>query len=139
MAKILVVEDSHLWKHLALKALGDEHDLTIVGTRTEAEAALECEHFDLVVLDLSLPDSDRKKTFAALAGTYYLHGLPIQSIKGVPVLIVSGAEQDQEYPPLVLYENKKNLADFDTYRAKVNTLLAQGKAYQALPADEPDG
>lgn len=58
MAKLLLIEDDHtlgLSLRLALTAQG--HVVTVVPTLTAARAAL-CATFDLVLLDLGLPDGD---------------------------------------------------------------------------------
>lgn len=86
VAHVLLVEDDEPYRHLLERALGRTSKLrvvvTSVGTRRAAEQVLALKPFDLVLLDLSLPDS---------------HG--VDSVIGVvrvapdtPVIVLSGRE-----------------------------------------------
>ena len=58
MSEILLVEDSPEFQLLVKKSLGDGQRLTTVGTAAEARRALAEKRFDLVILDITLPDGD---------------------------------------------------------------------------------
>lgn len=58
MHKILLVEDSIEIHELIRCALGASHDLTIVSSVFNAKEAIQSHQFDLVVVDLNLPDGD---------------------------------------------------------------------------------
>ena len=56
---VLIVEDSAEVRNLVAKAIAkDGHDLTTAANASEADALLDRTSFDLVILDLGLPDGD---------------------------------------------------------------------------------
>jgi two-component system phosphate regulon response regulator PhoB len=58
MASILVVEDSFESRNLIKTALAKEHSITEVETITEARSQIETTKFDLILLDVNLPDGN---------------------------------------------------------------------------------
>jgi len=58
MWKILLVEDSLDVAERVAEALGDDFDVTTVRTAREGGARARETHFDLVMLDVALPDGD---------------------------------------------------------------------------------
>ena len=65
--KILVAEDNFINQKLALRLLEKRgHQVTIASTGSEALAALEDERFDLVLMDLQMPEVDGLAATAAI-------------------------------------------------------------------------
>ena len=58
MARVLVIEDSIEAQKLVEVALKGIHDLEYAGSLAEARKALRDSEYDLVLLDLTLPDGD---------------------------------------------------------------------------------
>jgi len=56
--KILLVEDSKHIQHLVPVALGKDFDVAIAGCAEEAFKMVESSNFDLILLDVQLPDMD---------------------------------------------------------------------------------
>jgi len=59
---ILLIDDDEEDRLLLRSALGDVFDLVEVGTIVDGLAMMAQARFDLVLLDLTLPDSDREHT-----------------------------------------------------------------------------
>lgn len=70
--------------------LETEANLTSVSTLHEAKEVLEKQQFDLIILDLLLPDG---------SGTQLL---PVLAEKKFPVIVYSNTELDQEYSKYVV-------------------------------------
>ena len=75
--KILVIDDSPIHREAAKKQLGQEHDLTVVGTYDEAQALLGYEQwddksdrhdFEVVLCDLLMPASGQMQSSFELVG-----------------------------------------------------------------------
>jgi len=85
--KILLVEDNpgdvKLMEHL-LKKASFRHDLYISDSLYEAFEKLRSDHFDLVLLDLSLPDSTGFKTLTTLIDTF----------PKTPVVVLTGVNNE---------------------------------------------
>jgi DNA-binding response OmpR family regulator len=79
--KVLIVEDSLEIRILVESALAGL-DLRFAGTLAEAYSALESQKWDLLLLDLSLPDGDGMKLLATLPKD--------QTGESIPVFILSG-------------------------------------------------
>jgi DNA-binding response OmpR family regulator len=68
MLKILLVEDSEESKDLVLRALEGAFDVHWVGTILAAKSILQTQTFDLLLLDLGLPDGDGFQFFSEIKG-----------------------------------------------------------------------
>jgi len=86
--KILLVEDnsadSRLLRELLKNITTAEFDLTLVGRLREAAARLGSERFDIVLTDLSLPDSHGLEAFRVLH----------KAAPAVPVVVLSGVDDE---------------------------------------------
>lgn len=59
MAKILIVEDDTFLQGLTVSRLQkDGHDVAVASTGTEADAQIAKTEFDVILLDLMLPEKD---------------------------------------------------------------------------------
>ncbi len=58
MARILVVEDTPEIQKIIKYTLGSQHNLTIADTISKAESKLEKDIFDIILLDVVLPDGN---------------------------------------------------------------------------------
>lgn len=89
LPSVLHVEDEKEMRDVVAKVLADEAKITSVETIKLAREKLEKEKFDLVILDLLLPDG---------------HGaelLSIMSRKHLPVVVFSSVELDRDYAKYV--------------------------------------
>ncbi len=83
MMRILIVEDDSLIADAIRRALElDKHAADIVGSAEQARAALQAESFDLVVLDIGLPDEN---------GMQLLKGMR-RAGQNMPVLILTARD-----------------------------------------------
>ena len=86
--KILLVEDDPGDVYYFKELVSDETDvdemLKTVGTLSEAVNILKVEHFDLVIMDLGLPDSIGIQTFKALHARF----------PDVPILVLTGMDDE---------------------------------------------
>ncbi|MBI2297787.1 MAG: response regulator [Armatimonadetes bacterium] len=82
--RVLVVEDDHAMAHLVMRAMEREgHTVTTVHCAIDAGNALAAGEFELVVLDLFLPDGD------GLAVCNQL-----REVHDVPVLMISSLDAE---------------------------------------------
>lgn len=81
---MLVVEDNAEMRILVEAAL-DEYQLTFSSTLKEAKEALNRKRFELILLDLGLPDGDGLKFLAELSAQV--------ETKDIPVIILSGKSE----------------------------------------------
>ncbi len=124
-AKILHVEDDEGVLQVISASLGDGVDITGAGTIAEARQKLDAEHFDLVILDLSLPDG---------SGASLLCDIPANTA----IVIFSAYEIDDDLASRVhaaLTKTKtsevsiaKLIASLTFERSKQNDLIKQGAA-----------
>jgi PAS domain S-box-containing protein len=85
--RVLHVEDDADLVKVLGASLGDRASITAVGTLAEAKKALAASKFDLVVLDLVLPDG---------SGTELLRDLNRPDAEPTPVIVLSAREADDE-------------------------------------------
>jgi two-component system cell cycle response regulator len=78
--RVLLVEDEAGDAHLVNIKLGRRFYLTWIQSLNEAQRCLEASPFDVLLLDLSLPDSE------GLATVHNAHGM----VKGIPIVVLSG-------------------------------------------------
>lgn len=84
MRTVLVIEDNAEMRILVEAAL-DEYQLAFSATLKEAKENLRGQRFDLILLDLGLPDGDGLKFLAEISGQ--------PQSKDVPVIILSGKSE----------------------------------------------
>lgn len=86
---ILLVEDSATSRQMVTfwlaGGLGIDHELTIGTTLRESLDACQSHSFDLIILDLNLPDSEGLDTFRAIRG----------ATGNTPIVIMSGDAHDE--------------------------------------------
>ena len=82
---ILLIEDAPDYQLLIRTALEKEYNLTVVGTGNSGLALLSQSEFDLVIVDIVLPDSDGYKICREIRD----HSLN----KNVPIIFVSSKDQ----------------------------------------------
>ncbi|MES2802015.1 MAG: response regulator transcription factor [Bdellovibrionota bacterium] len=80
MQKLLLVEDNEVMRALAANIL-KEFSLSMATTLKEAQALMQSNTFDLILLDIGLPDGD---------GLTFLNHLSNASGAQTPVIIISG-------------------------------------------------
>ena len=85
-ARILHVEDEPDVRNIVNGIIGNSYQLTAASTLAEAKILLEREDFDLVILDLGLPDGSGISLLPILAG----------SRPRIPVVLFSAREVDAE-------------------------------------------
>ncbi len=111
--RLLLVEDSRTAVKMVEGLLAEEEekrdirfDLSIAGSLGEAEAALSCGAFDLILLDLTLPDSHGLHTVEAI----------VEVAPRTPVVVLTSTADEQ----LGLQALKRGAQDFlvkdETYR-----------------------
>jgi len=82
--RILLVEDNFsLTEYVSECLAGEDHCVDVVGTVSEAEAAIYTIPYDVLILDLGLPDGD---------GLDFLKGIRAAG-KHVPVLVLTGRDK----------------------------------------------
>lgn len=82
--KILVVEDALDYQLIIQSALNEDYELTMATTGQEAFQALEQKNFDLILLDIILPDQDGYQICAMLRGN--------EKTTNVPIIFVTSKE-----------------------------------------------
>ena len=88
MAKILCVEDSDEVQIILKTTLGAEHEVRLCFTISEARRILAEDLYDLIVLDINLPDGDGLRYCSELkASPLFL---------SIPVFVLSGKKSIQE-------------------------------------------
>jgi two-component system alkaline phosphatase synthesis response regulator PhoP len=76
-SKILLIEDAPDCQLLVKEALARSSDVRIASSLGEARALLGTERFELIILDLSLPDGDGMEFFSRLQGAAAVDGTPV--------------------------------------------------------------
>jgi len=79
MAKVLLVEDDIPLQELYAKALEIDHQVSVAASSAEAIKLIDNTHFDLIVMDLNLPDAP---------GTNILKHVQAQSEASRPRIVV---------------------------------------------------
>lgn len=87
--KILVVDDSLEHQHLVLSILSKEHLVTQAFTLKETRKFLEKNQFDIILLDISLPDGDGLTFYADLQAAEQTRDIPV-------IFITSHSEINKE-------------------------------------------
>lgn len=81
MSPVLLVEDSHVTQSIVRAALKDVCDLTAVDTVALAIETVREAHFDLILLDINLPDGDGFEVYAKIR--------EIERFKLTPILFLT--------------------------------------------------
>lgn len=121
MAKILLIEDAEIWRVYSRDML-PMHTITAVGTLAAGLAKVRQEPWDVIILDLGLPDSAGLDTYAAL----------IEESGLTPILIATGAPDLTAPGRLVIVKNKAELRA-EVYQRVIQDLLDQRQALPAKP------
>jgi len=99
MAKILFVEDELKANHFLIDALREaKHEVDIAETRKDAKEKLEKKQYDLIVLDIMLPDE--KDTIPLIKrGIYLLKEIRRGDFphipQNIPIIIISAVPENQ--------------------------------------------
>jgi DNA-binding response OmpR family regulator len=75
--KILLIDDSEIDQKVILGILGKQHTVVVAGTLEKARQEIERGHFDLLLLDVDLPDGNGFRFFAQLRGEEKTKSLPV--------------------------------------------------------------
>lgn len=76
-AKILLIDDSEMDQKLILGILGKQHEIAIAPTLATGKAQLLREDFELLLLDVDLPDGNGFRFFAELRANEAFQNLPV--------------------------------------------------------------
>ena len=85
MIRILIVEDDNVLAEGLEKALQSEYEVTTVGTLGEASDDLQLREYQLLILDINLPDGD---------GVEFCR--TIKRKKDIPVLMLTAMDTEQD-------------------------------------------
>ena len=113
--RILHIEDETDMRTIVSKLLGDAHELHAASTLEQAKQRLTQERFDLVILDLSLPDGCGASLLPMLAE----HSPP------VPVVLFSVSEVDAETAGNVAAALVKSRTTDEKLIETINTTIAR--------------
>ena len=114
---MLYVEDDPDLVEVVRALLGDEVDLVSAGTLGDANANVRNETFDLVIIDILLPDG---------SGLDLLHTLRTNGHQSTPVVIFSGQDVDRETAERVEAALVKSRTSNDELLETVRALIGVG-------------
>lgn len=77
MSRILLVDDATDDQRIIMTSLGKTHDVRVAATLGEARACLKSETFDLLLLDVQLPDGDGFQFCAELQNDAEARQIPV--------------------------------------------------------------
>lgn len=120
-ARVLHVEDDGDIRHVVAMILGESSEITTAATLAQARAHLREQSFDLVLLDIGLPDG---------SGLDLLEQLGARE-PPIPALIFSAREEEAETAFNVAAALIKSRTPNDALRAKVEELLGRKTAAAA--------
>ena len=88
-AEVLVVDDSRTMRLALIRALNGLgfHNITEANDGCQALEAIQSKSFDLMLLDMEMPEMNGMEVLAAIKANPLLNGLP--------VIVISGAEQTE--------------------------------------------
>ena len=113
-ARVLHVEDDTDIRRVVAMILGESSEVTNAATLAQARAHLQEQNFDLVLLDIGLPDGNGLDLIAQLEAR----------TPPIPALIFSAREQEAETALNVAAALIKSRTPNEALRAKVEELLA---------------
>jgi CheY-like chemotaxis protein len=115
MPNILHVEDNPDTRQIIASLLQDHANITAAESLLQARDKLALEKFDLVILDLLLPDGN---------GTELL---PILAKQQLPIIVFSSMELDKEYARYVtqvlIKENTSNKDFLETIKSLIDSAI----------------
>jgi signal transduction histidine kinase len=122
--RVLVIEDNPADVRLIREALKDERsiELTHASSLADGLACIESGAIDLVLLDLSLPDSDRMDTVAAVR----------EADPGLPIIVLSGADDLDVKGQSVAHGAQDYFVKGDTDGALLSRAIAHAVERQRL-------
>ena len=82
MQRILLVEDSIQTQMIVKVALGNDFNVTCTGQVNEAEKILNSEKFDLIILDVALPDGNGLKLYENFSSHQMSSSVPVVFLTG---------------------------------------------------------
>src|SRR6185312_17481791 len=88
MHRIMLIEDAPSVQMIVKETFQQSCLVTVAGTLNEAKRQLETQTFDLILLDVQLPDGDGFKFLASLRSQ--------ESLLEVPVLLLTGRNDIQD-------------------------------------------
>jgi len=125
--RILHVEDDPDIVRIVATIIDDIAEIIPVGTVKDAKEMIENESFDLVILDLNLPDGTGESL------------LPLLSKPGrppVPVMVFSVREMNRELADNVTATLVKSRTDNDTLIGTIRSLITKGDGKGNKPGDQ---
>ncbi|MBT4768991.1 MAG: PAS domain S-box protein [Rhodospirillaceae bacterium] len=125
--RILHVEDDPDIVRIVATIIGDIAEIIPVGTIRDAKEIIENESFDLVILDLNLPDGTGESL------------LPLLSKPGrppVPVMVFSVREMNRELADNVTATLVKSRTDNDTLIGTIRSLIIKGDEKESKPGEQ---
>lgn len=118
--KILVIDDSQEHQHLVLNLLGKQHLITQAFNLAESRKILEKQHFDLILLDITLPDGDGL--------TFYADLQTAEQTRNIPVIFITGhTETNKEVMGFSLGADDYIIKPLDParFKARIESRLKQ--------------
>src|SRR6476659_619831 len=88
MHRIMLIEDSPSVQMIVKETFQQSCLVTVVGSLADARKQLEAQSFDLILLDVQLPDGDGFKFLASLRNQ--------EAFSEVPVLVLTGRNDIQD-------------------------------------------
>ena len=82
LAKILVIEDSKVTRDILLHSLGSDFELSFAENGQQAQSYLARTKFDLIILDINLPDTDGFRLCTQIRGRAQTANIPIIFLSG---------------------------------------------------------
>lgn len=118
---VLYVEDDEYLHQIFQQNFGEKVRMTGAKTLAEARASIAAHQFDLVLLDLELPDG---------SGAHFLRELPVST----PVIVFSAHEMDPDIVPRVKsIMTKSRVRETDVVEAVLATLDGAGERELSVP------
>lgn len=82
MEEILLIEDDEAARIMVIRSLGPDFNVTTCSSLDRAREALNTKNFDLIMLDLTLPDGDGLQFLAELRNSAVLMHIPVVLFTG---------------------------------------------------------
>ena len=82
MAQLLLIDDSSDIRDAVKAVLGTEHEITWAGSLAEGKSQLNSRRFDLVLLDIGMPDGDGMEFMAGMQSLLEVNGTGVIFLTG---------------------------------------------------------